>query len=134
MGPGPNVAFVLTIFGFCAIYWELVRPGQIYPGTLGAAAVLWGSYSLWRLAPTAVGLKLLAGAGVLFAVEACWNTRYLAGGGAAAALVAGSSNLFAGPGQITPYLALPLGLAFSALTIWFSAGAKRARRNKRADL
>jgi membrane-bound serine protease (ClpP class) len=131
---GPNVAFVLTVFGLLAIYWELIRPGRIYPGTLGAAAVLAGAYFLWRLGPTADGLKLLAAAGIFFVVEACWNTGFVAGISATAALSLGFWKLFAGPRHIAGYLALPLCLAFGAATIWLSAGAKRARRNKRADL
>lgn len=134
MGLGPNVAFVLTVFGLLAIYWELIRPGRIYPGTLGAGAVLVGSYFLWRLGPTAYGLGLLAAAGVFFIVEACWNTGRLAGLTATAALALGFWKLFAGPRHIAAYLAFPLCLAFGAVTIWLSAGAKRARRNKRVDL
>jgi membrane-bound serine protease (ClpP class) len=134
MALGPNVAFVVAIFGLFAIYWELIQPGRIYPGTVGAAAILTGGYFLWRLGPTAYGLKLLAAAGVLFIVEAFWNTGFFAGIAATVALAAGSWKLFAGPRHITPYLAFPLCLAFGAVTIWLSTGAKRARRNKRADL
>lgn len=129
MALGPNVASVLTVFGLLAIYWELIRPGRIYPGTIGAAAVLAGGYFLWRLGPTAYGLKLLAAAGIFFVVEACWSTRLLAGVAGTAALILGSGEL-----HIAAYLALPLGMAFGAVTIWLSAGAKRARRNKRVDL
>jgi membrane-bound ClpP family serine protease len=134
MGPGPNVSFVLVIFGLLAIYWEFLRPGRIYPGTLGAATTLLGAYFLWRLSPTASGLKLLAAAVIFFVAEACWNTRCLAGMAATAALILGSSKLLAGPRHIALYLAVPLGLVFGAVTIWLSAAAKRATRNKRADL
>ena len=131
---GPNVAFVLTILGLLAIYYEFLRPGRIYPGTLGAASMMVGGYSLWRLSPTPVGLKWLAAAGVLFIAEACWNTRYLAGLAATAALVLGTSRLFAGTRHVVFYLALPVGLVFGAVTIWLTAAAKRARQNKRLDL
>ena len=134
MGLGPNVAFALTVFGLLAIDWEFIRPGRIYPGALGAGAVLVGAYFLWHLGPTSYGLKLLAAAGVLFIVEACWNTGGLAGITATAALALGSWKLFASPRHIAAYLAFPLCLAFGTVTIWLSAGAKRARRNKRADL
>jgi membrane-bound serine protease (ClpP class) len=134
MSIGPNVALVLTILGLLAIYWEFLRPGRIYPGTLGAASLLWGAWSLWQLSPTPAGLQWLAAAAVLFLVESCWNTRYLAGVAATAALIVGASRLFTGPRQIVFYLALPLGLAFGAVTIWLAAAAKRARRNKRSDL
>jgi membrane-bound ClpP family serine protease len=131
---GPNLAFVVTVFGLLAIYYEFLRPGQIYPGVLGAAAALWGAYSLWRLAPTPNALAWLAAAAVLFLAEAWWNTRYLAGLAGTAALIFGSLKLIAGPGHVQLYLALPLGLVFGAVTIWLSAAAKRARQNKQADL
>jgi membrane-bound serine protease (ClpP class) len=134
MALGPNVAFVLAVFGLLAIYWEFIRPGRIYPGTLGAAASLVGAYFLWRLGPAAYGVRLLAAAGIFFIVEACWNTGFLAGIAATTALAVGSWKLFAGPRHIAAHLAFPLGLAFGAVTIWLSARAKRARRNKRADL
>jgi membrane-bound serine protease (ClpP class) len=131
---GPNLAFVITIFGLLAIYCEFLRPGRIYPGLLGAAAMLWGAYSLWRLAPTPSGLAWLAAAVVLFLAEAWWNTRYLAGSAATAALIFGSLKLIADPRHVELYLVLPLGVVFGAVTIWLSAAAKRARQNKRVDL
>ena len=129
MNIGPNVAFVLIIFGLLAIYWEFLRPGRIYPGMLGAASTLWGLWSLWRLSPTSVGLTCLAAAAVLFLVEVCWNTRYLAGLGATAAVIMGAYTH-----HVALYLAVPLGLAFGGITIWLAAAAKRARLNKRSDL
>ena len=129
MNIGPNVAFVLIIFGLLAIYWEFLRPGRIYPGMLGAASLLWGVWSLWRLSPTSVGLTWLAAAAVLFLAEVCWNTRYLAGLGATAAIIMGAHTR-----HVALYLAVPLGLAFGGITIWLGAAAKRARFNKRSDL
>ncbi|HEY6987099.1 MAG TPA: hypothetical protein VH369_01880 [Bryobacteraceae bacterium] len=129
MNIGPNVAFVLVIFGLLAIYWEFLRPGRIYPGMLGAAGLLWGVWSLWRISPTSAGLKWLTVAAVLFLVESCWNTRYLAGLGGTATVI-----LSAYTHHVALYLAVPLGLAFGCITIWLAAAAKRARRNKRVDL
>jgi len=126
---GPNVAFVLIIFGLLAIYCEFLRPGRIFPGMLGAAGLLWGVWALWRLSPTSAGWAWLAAAAVFFLVESCWNTRYLAGLGASAALILGAYRH-----HVALYLAVPLGLAFGGVTIWLSAAAKRARRNKRLDL
>ena len=134
MNIGPNVAFVLAIFGLLAIYWEFLRPGRIYPGMLGAASLLWGLWALWRLSPTSVGLQWLAVAAVLFLVESCGNTRYLAGLGATAALILGAYRLLTDPRHVVLYVAVPLGLAFAGITVGLAAAAKRARRNKRVDL
>ncbi len=129
MNIGPNVAFVLAIFGLLAIYWEFLRPGRIYPGMLGAASLLWGVWSLWRISPASAGLLWLGAAAVLFLLESCWNTRYLAGLGGTGALIIGAYTHHVGL-----YLAIPFGLAFGGVTIWLAAAAKRARRNKRVDL
>ena len=103
------------------------------PGMLGAAGLLWGVWALWRLSPTSVGLQWLAVAAVLFLVESCGNTRYLAGLGATAALILGAYRLLTGPRHVVLYVAVPLGLAFGGITVGLAA-AKRARRNKRVDL
>jgi membrane-bound ClpP family serine protease len=127
---GTNAAFALVIFGLLAIYWELIRPGWIFPLLLGAAGTLTGAYFIWRNSPTASGLELLAAAAGLFIAEATFPTRGTAGALATDALAVGAWRLFGGPGRLTPYLTFPLCFVFGAITIWLSAGAKRARWNK----
>ena len=86
-----------------------------------------GGYFLWRAASAEVGLAFFGVAAVLFLAEAWLNTRHLAGIAATGALAFGAWKQ-----HVAAYLAFPLSLAFGAVTIWLSAAAKRARRNKRA--
>ncbi|HEY3937117.1 MAG TPA: hypothetical protein VGL97_06785 [Bryobacteraceae bacterium] len=127
----PNTAFVLLISGIFAIYGELIRPGWIVPGLTGAALALAGGHSLWRNSPAWLGLELLAGAAALFAVEAFFDTYFLAGVLATVAAACGFCRLFQGHPGISPTLAIPLCLLFGIVTVFLSRGAKRARRNKR---
>lgn len=127
----PNIAFVLLISGIFAIYGELIRPGRIVPGLTGAALALVGGHVLWRNSPAPFGLGLLAGAAALFAVEAFFDTYFLAGVLATGAAACGFCKLFPGHPEISPMLTIPLCLLFGIITVFLSRSAKRARRNKR---
>jgi ABC-type phosphate transport system permease subunit len=84
---------------------------------------------LWRISPTSAGLKWLSAAAILFLLESRWNTRYVAGLGATAAVIVSGYTQ-----HVALYLAVPFGLAFGGITIWLATAGKRARRNKRVDL
>jgi membrane-bound serine protease (ClpP class) len=132
--PGPNTAFALLIAGVLAIYWELLRPGFVFPLVAGGACVLTSIFSLRQNAPTASGLELLGLAIVLFCMEERFELRTVPGIAGTAALTAGSLMLFTGARTIAPYIGIPLSLVFGGVTTWLAAAAKRARRNKRRDL
>jgi len=130
----PNAAFALTIFGVLGIYCEFVWPGRIIPGFLGLAAALAGAFCLWRHSPTAAGLGLLGGALILFVLDAAVETFHIAGTLGTVALAAGFWKLFDKPPLISAGLAFSLSLVLGGVTILLNRGARRARRNKRADL
>jgi membrane-bound serine protease (ClpP class) len=133
-GVGLNTAFVLLIFGLLGIYAELVWPGRVIPGALGLGATVAGAYFLFRPPLNSWGVALLAlGAALLFA-EALWGPYFLAGVPGAAALSAGFYLLLVPPRRIVPVLAIPVSLVFGAVSIFLAVEAKRARRNKWADL
>jgi membrane-bound serine protease (ClpP class) len=134
MPVGPNTAFVLLILGVVGIYCELIWPGRVAPGVIGAAAAVTGSYFLFRWPLERSGLVLI-GAGALFLIaEACWGRYLLLGALGAIALTAGFCCLLPGPRRIVPELAIPLSAIFGLLSAFLAAAAKRARRNKWADL
>jgi membrane-bound serine protease (ClpP class) len=129
---GPNGAFLLLIFGLLSVYCELIWPGRILPGVVGAAVALTGAYFLFRGPVQITGLALL-GIGVLLLVtEALAAPYFLLGTLGTMALTAGFALLFPGPRRIAPGLAVPVSVLFGALTTLLAALAKRARRNKRA--
>lgn len=101
---------------------------------LGAAALIAGAYWLDRLSPQPLGLALIAASVVLFAVEAIWDSYFICGICAAAALGAGFRLLLEGPYRISLPLAIAVAAVLGAATIFLASAAKRARRNKRADV
>lgn len=134
MPVGPNTAFVLLIFGILGIYGELIRPGRVVPGVMGAAAAVTGSYFLFRWPLEIGGIALLSAGALLLIGEACWGPYLVMGALGAIALTAGFSLLLPGPRRILPELAIPLSAVFGILSALLASGAKRARRNKWADL
>jgi membrane-bound serine protease (ClpP class) len=127
---GPNTAFCLVIFGVLGIYCELIWPGRIWQGVLGAAGAATGSYFLWQAAPTAKGLGLVVLAVVLFATDALIETLYVAGTMATTALAWGFASLLADPNGIRPLLSIPWCVVFGIITMALNQTARRARRNK----
>ena len=130
----PNLGFALAIAGILGIYGEFVRPGKVWPGSAGALFLVAGAYSLSRYTPSKHGLALLGLAALLFSMESLRETRLVAGIAGTVALAAGSYTLFSGVPRIAPALGLPASVFFGGVTIWLANGARRARRNKRADL
>jgi membrane-bound ClpP family serine protease len=131
---GPNSAFCLFAAGLLGVYSELIWPGRVWPGVVGSGAAAAGGYWLWQASPTPLGLLLLATAVLLFVLDALAETSNMAGLSATAAMALGFSSLLAGPHPLKPVLTIPGCLGLGAITLMLNQAAKRARRNKRADL
>jgi membrane-bound serine protease (ClpP class) len=124
----------VALLGVLAIYAEFIRPGRIMPGVLGAAALVWGCYSLWQHQPSGAGILWIVVAAALFVAESLWNTYFFAGALGTACLALGASKLFdRGPG-IEVAIAIPASVVFGTVTTFLGAAAKRARQNKWSDL
>lgn len=134
MPVGSNTAFVLLIFGMLGIYFEFIRPGRVAPGVIGAAAAVTGSYVLFRWPLEIPGLVLLSAGALFLIAEACFGRYLVLGALGAVALTAGFCWLLPPPRRIVPELAIPLSAIFAFLSALLASAAKRARRNKWADL
>jgi membrane-bound serine protease (ClpP class) len=66
----PQVAFLLLIFGFYGVLYELYSPGWGIPGTVGLICLLLGLFGLSVLPVNYLGLGLIAVALGLFVAEA----------------------------------------------------------------
>jgi membrane-bound serine protease (ClpP class) len=90
----PNISYLLILAGIVGIGIELLSPGLILPGTLGAISLLLGFYGSAQLPVTFVGIVLLAlGVGML-AAEAHFGTHGILGVSGIAALIAGGLLLY----------------------------------------
>ncbi len=129
--PGPNLAFVLTIFGILLVYCEFIWIGRIFPGIVGALATLCGMYWLWQLQPVALGLELLGAAIACFALEGLFKTYFVAGIVGTALVGLGFWKLYSEPPWIVAWLAFPMSALLGAATTLLLETARRGRRNKR---
>jgi membrane-bound ClpP family serine protease len=134
MAIGPNTALALSFTGILGIYLECLRPGRVIAGCIGVALLLWGVYVLFTYRPTIRGSLFLLFAGVLFAVEIFFRTRFVSSMAGTAALFAGLRELLPPPHPIQPLFALCVSVVFGFVTALLCAAAGEARRNKRRDI
>jgi len=90
----PNVALILMLIGVYGLFFELMNPGALIPGTIGAISLLLGLYALSVLPVNLAGAGLLVlGLGLLIA-EAFTPSVGILGFGGAVAFAAGALFLF----------------------------------------
>jgi membrane-bound serine protease (ClpP class) len=127
----PNIAYILLSIGTLGILVELLHPGIIVPGVIGAASLLLSIYSLGILGANYAGIILIVLAFALFIAEAFTPTFGLLTAGGVIALVAGSLILFSGtPYQIDPWLIAVVVAFFSGIAIFLVTVIVRAHRRR----
>ncbi len=65
----PNIAYILLMFGFYGILFELYNPGAIFPGVIGGIGLILGFYALSSLPVNYAGLALIIFSIILFLLE-----------------------------------------------------------------
>jgi membrane-bound serine protease (ClpP class) len=111
----PNIASMLLVLGFLGIYFELMHPGAILPGVVGAICLILGFFALSVLPVDYAGLALIFLAVVLFIAEIKVVSYGLLAVGGTISLVLGLLMLFK-----TPEPALRVSLEFIAILAVFS--------------
>jgi membrane-bound serine protease (ClpP class) len=90
----PNVALILMMIGIYGLLFEVMSPGMLVPGVIGAIALLTGLYALAVLPVNLAGVALiLLGLGLMVA-EAITPTLGVAGLAGVVAFVSGAILLF----------------------------------------
>lgn len=127
----PNVAFLLMIFGFYGILFELYSPGWGVPGTLGLICLLLGFFGLAMLPVNYLGVALLLVAMGLFAAE-LFVTSYgaLALAGTLCLLLGGIMLVDspAGFSRVTWNVLLPVATATVVIVLVLVSGVVRTHR------
>jgi len=102
----PNIAYLLLSLATLGIMVELSNPGLIFPGVIGAIALLMAFFSLGMLPVNYAGILLIVLAFGLFIAEVFTASFGLFTAGGIAALVLGSLILFKGGPlfQVNPWL------------------------------
>lgn len=90
----PNITMILLTLGGLGLYFELMNPGSILPGVVGALCLILAFYSLSVLPVNYAGLALLALALLLFIAEIKIVSHGLLTVGGVVALGLGASMLF----------------------------------------
>ncbi len=89
----PNVALLLMVFGFYGIVFEIINPGTLIPGTIGAICLLTGFYALAVLPVNIAGGALMLLGVALLVGEAFAPSFGVLGIGGAIALTLGAALL-----------------------------------------
>ena len=92
----PNIAYILLTLGTTGLILELINPGAILPGVVGAISLILAFYSLAVLEASWAGIFFIILAFVLFIAEVFTPTFGILTLGGIASLVMGSIILFGG--------------------------------------
>ncbi len=101
----PNIAYLLMIFGFYGIFFELRSPGAVFPGVFGAICLVLAFFALQVLSMNTAGFMLIILAFVFWILEAFIPGFGVLAAGGLVSFVLGSMMLFK-----TPEVKVSLGL------------------------
>lgn len=127
----PNVAFLLLIFGFYGVLFELYSPGWGVAGTLGIICLVLAFFALAVLPINYVGLALIAIALALFVAEVFITSYGFLTIGGLVCLVAGGMMLVDSPAgfmRISLWVLIPVALSTATITIFLVGNIVKAHR------
>jgi membrane-bound serine protease (ClpP class) len=129
----PNVALILMMIGTYGLIFEFMNPGAVFPGVLGAIALLLALYSLNVLPVSFAGIGLVLVGIVLIAAEPFVISHGILAIGGGVAFLIGATMLFDEdiPGmEISwPVMTVAVGLS-TALFLAVLTMAVRSRRRR----
>lgn len=89
----PNVAYILMMLGFYGLFFELSKPGSIFPGVVGGICIILAFFAFQTLPVNYAGILLILVAIVLFVLEAKIVSYGLLSVGGVVAMLIGSLML-----------------------------------------
>ncbi len=129
----PNIAFLLMIFGFYGILFELYSPGWGVPGTLGLICLLLAFFGLAVLPVNYLGLVLIVVALGLFVAEVFVTSFGALTVAGIICLVLGGVMLVDSPvgfSRVSLGVVLPVAAATGLITLVLIGGIIRAHRRR----
>jgi membrane-bound serine protease (ClpP class) len=127
----PNVAFLLMIFGFYGILFELYTPGWGVAGVLGVVCLVLAFFGLAILPISYVGLALIGIAMALFLAEAFVTSFGFLTIGGVICMVIGGVMLVDSPAgfmRVSLRIIIPFALATAAVTFFLVSKIIQAKR------
>lgn len=89
----PNIAYMLLILGFYGLFFELSKPGSIFPGVVGGICIILAFFALQTLPVNYAGVLLILVAIVLFILEVRITSYGLLSVGGVVSMLIGSMML-----------------------------------------
>ena len=129
----PNIAFLLIILGFYGLFFELSNPGVVFPGLIGAIALILGGYALQLLPINYAGLLLIILAIVMFLLEIKVTSYGALTMGGVVSMVIGSIMLIDSPSpflRISLKIIIPTTLATAAFFFFLFGAVIRTHQKK----
>ena len=127
----PNIAFLLMVFGFYGILFELYSPGWYVAGVLGAICLVLGFFGLAVLPINYVGLALLVLGLALFAADLFVPSHGAVTVGGIVCLVMGALMLVESPAgfeRVSLAVIIPVAAGMSAVTLFLVTAIVRTHR------
>ena len=129
----PNIAYILLIIGIYGILFELMHPGAIYPGVIGAISLVIAFFALQMLPVNYAGLVLILIGIVLFIVEIKVISYGMLTVGGIVCVIVGSMMLISEPltgvGVSLKYI-IPVAVFTAALVVFLGSLAVKAHSKK----
>ena len=101
----PNIAYILMMIGLAGLYFEFSHPGSIFPGVIGAIALILAFFAMQTLPVNYAGILLVVLAIIFFIMEMKITSYGLLSIAGVVSLLLGSLMLFKGN---TPEMKLSL--------------------------
>ena len=124
----PEVAYVLMLIGIYGLLFELMSPGHILPGLVGAVALGMVLYALALLPVDYAGMALALLGIALMAAEPFVLAHGIIGAAGAVAFAFGSLMMFSGAATLSPWLVAGATAGSAVMLVWALGVAARARR------
>ncbi len=116
----PDLLFILLIVGILGLYVEFTHPGLIYPGVLGGISILLFLTGAEVVPLNMLGILLIAGAVVMFVLEAKVTSHGALAAGGVLAMLVGALILVRSPMTgmgVSIGVALSVTLPFALITV-----------------
>jgi membrane-bound serine protease (ClpP class) len=128
----PTIAFLLLIFGFYGILFELYTPGWGVGGTVGVICLVLGFFALSVLPINYVGLALIVIALAMFVAEAFVPSYGFLTIGGVICLILGGVMLVDSPAgfmRVSLWTIVPVALATAAITVFLVGSIVKSHRS-----
>jgi membrane-bound serine protease (ClpP class) len=110
----PNIAYILMMIGLAGLYFEFSHPGSIFPGVIGAIALILAFFAMQTLPVNYAGILLIVLAIIFFIMEMKITSYGLLSVAGVVSLLLGSLMLFKGN---TPDMKVSLQVVLPTIVI-----------------